>query len=167
MPHGSHRYTVQIDRQRAPTVRIDRCQPLAPTCASESQESRWGTPQKPIVLERGPRMARCASGVRSAKPLKSVPRVQTCPGQTIAHIRVSSTNQNPDRQIDKVCDVEETFTDEVSGKSRAERPGLYCRHAHPALMHEEPNIVGSPTATLWPPHLRIFLHDGYAHCLKS
>lgn len=53
------------------------------------------------------------------------------PGQTIAYIRVSSTDQNPDRQIAKVGDVEETFTDEVSGKSRAERPALarMLRHA--------------------------------------
>lgn len=53
------------------------------------------------------------------------------PGQTIAYIRVSSTDQNPDRQIAKVGAVEETFTDEVSGKSRTERPALskMLRHA--------------------------------------
>lgn len=45
-------------------------------------------------------------------------------GQTVAYIRVSSIDQNPDRQIAKVGDVDRTFTDRVSGKSRVDRPEL-------------------------------------------
>lgn len=45
-------------------------------------------------------------------------------GQVAAYVRVSSADQNPDRQLTAVGDVDETFTDRVSGKSRAERPAL-------------------------------------------
>ena len=45
-------------------------------------------------------------------------------GQIAAYIRVSSTDQNPDRQIVAIGKVDETFTDRVSGKSRADRPAL-------------------------------------------
>ncbi len=45
-------------------------------------------------------------------------------GQIAAYIRVSSTDQNPDRQIGAIGKVDETFTDQVSGKSRADRPAL-------------------------------------------
>lgn len=45
-------------------------------------------------------------------------------GQTVAYVRVSSADQNPDRQHAAVGDVAQTFTDHVSGKSRGERPEL-------------------------------------------
>ena len=45
-------------------------------------------------------------------------------GQIVAYIRVSSTDQHPERQLAAVGDVEETFTDRVSGKSRGDRPQL-------------------------------------------
>ncbi len=37
-------------------------------------------------------------------------------GQTVAYIRVSSTDQNPARQVAAIGDVEETFTDRVHGR---------------------------------------------------
>lgn len=43
-------------------------------------------------------------------------------GQTVGYIRVSTTEQNPDRQLVVIGNVDETFTDRVSGKSRADRP---------------------------------------------
>lgn len=53
-------------------------------------------------------------------------------GQVVAYLRVSSADQNTARQIEAVGSVDRTFEDHVSGKSRAERPGLteclrYCR----------------------------------------
>lgn len=45
-------------------------------------------------------------------------------GQIVAYVRVSSTDQNPERQLAAVGDIEETFTDRVSGKSRGNRPQL-------------------------------------------
>ncbi len=45
-------------------------------------------------------------------------------GQTIGHIRVSSTDQNLARQIDAVGAVDRLFQDKVSGGSRAAREGL-------------------------------------------
>ncbi len=45
-------------------------------------------------------------------------------GQIVAHVRVSSTEQNPARQVVALGEVDETFTDMVSGKSRADRPAL-------------------------------------------
>lgn len=52
-------------------------------------------------------------------------------GQVIGYVRVSSTDQNPARQIEAIGAVEETFTDHVSGGSRAERTALatMLRHA--------------------------------------
>ncbi len=47
-------------------------------------------------------------------------------GQTVAYIRVSSTDQNPARQVAAVGDVQETFTDRVSGGSRADEPSCGC-----------------------------------------
>jgi DNA invertase Pin-like site-specific DNA recombinase len=44
------------------------------------------------------------------------------PGQRIGYIRVSSYDQNPDRQLEQVP-VERTFTDKASGKD-ALRPEL-------------------------------------------
>jgi len=46
------------------------------------------------------------------------------PGQIVAYVRVSSTDQNPARQEAAVGEVEETFTDRVSGQNRADRPAL-------------------------------------------
>lgn len=46
------------------------------------------------------------------------------PGQIVGYVRVSSAEQNPGRQVAAIGDVEETFTDTVSGKSRTERPYL-------------------------------------------
>lgn len=39
-------------------------------------------------------------------------------------MRVSSVDQNPDRQVLAIGEVDETFTDKVSGKSRAGRAAL-------------------------------------------
>ena len=52
-------------------------------------------------------------------------------GQILGYVRVSSTDQNPARQIEAIGSVEETFTDHVSGSSRAERTALatMLRHA--------------------------------------
>ena len=46
------------------------------------------------------------------------------PGQIIGYARVSSTSQNLDRQLATIGDVEEIFTDLVSGKNRQDRAGL-------------------------------------------
>ena len=51
-------------------------------------------------------------------------------GQNIGYKRVSSSDQNPDRQLSDI-ELDETFTDFTSGKDK-ERPGLesclkYCR----------------------------------------
>ena len=46
------------------------------------------------------------------------------PGQVIGYARVSSTSQNLDRQLATIGDVEEIFTDHVSGKNRQDRAGL-------------------------------------------
>ncbi len=51
-------------------------------------------------------------------------------GQTVAYIRVSSTDQNPARQVAAIGDVQETFTDTVSGGSRAERTALATMLRH-------------------------------------
>ncbi len=51
-------------------------------------------------------------------------------GQTVCYIRVSSTDQNPARQVTAIGDVEETFTDRVSGGSRAERTALATMLRH-------------------------------------
>ncbi|MBW8174008.1 recombinase family protein [Ornithinimicrobium sp. Arc0846-15] len=45
-------------------------------------------------------------------------------GQIVGYVRVSSVEQNPARQIAAIGTVDETFTDQVSGKSRSERPEL-------------------------------------------
>ncbi len=45
-------------------------------------------------------------------------------GQVVAYVRVSTIEQNPARQHAAVGDVAQTFTDQVSGKSRGERPEL-------------------------------------------
>jgi DNA invertase Pin-like site-specific DNA recombinase len=45
-------------------------------------------------------------------------------GQIAGYVRVSSAEQNPDRQVVAIGEVDETFTDKVSGKSRAGRPAL-------------------------------------------
>jgi len=44
-------------------------------------------------------------------------------GQRVGYTRVSSLDQNPDRQLDGVA-VDRTFTDSASGRSTA-RPQLY------------------------------------------
>lgn len=44
--------------------------------------------------------------------------------KTVAYVRVSSIDQNPDRQLDAVGDVDRVFTDKISGKSREGRDQL-------------------------------------------
>lgn len=44
--------------------------------------------------------------------------------QTIGYVRVSSADQNPDRQIEGLGAVDKTFTDYLSGASKQDRPGL-------------------------------------------
>lgn len=51
-------------------------------------------------------------------------------GQVVAYVRVSSTDQNPARQLTTIGDVEETFTDTVSGGSRAKRTALATMLRH-------------------------------------
>lgn len=48
----------------------------------------------------------------------------------MGYIRVSTTEQNPDRQLAAIGNVDETFTDRVSGKSRADRPALGAMLRH-------------------------------------
>lgn len=45
-------------------------------------------------------------------------------GQIVGYARVSSTSQNLERQLATIGDVEEIFTDHVSGKNRQDRAGL-------------------------------------------
>ncbi|WP_038466487.1 recombinase family protein [Arthrobacter sp. PAMC 25486] len=59
-------------------------------------------------------------------------------GQRVAHVRVSSFDQNTDRQLDGVA-VDRTFTDKASGKDTA-RPQLqemlaYVREGDTLLVH--------------------------------
>ena len=49
-------------------------------------------------------------------------------GQNIGYVRVSTTGQNTDRQLESV-DLDRTFTDKVSGKSE-DRPKLKALLAH-------------------------------------
>ncbi len=51
-------------------------------------------------------------------------------GQTVAYVRVSSTDQNPARQVAAIGEVQETFTDMISGGSRAERNALTTMLRH-------------------------------------
>ncbi len=51
-------------------------------------------------------------------------------GQVVSYIRVSSTDQNPARQVAAIGDVQETFTDRVSGGSRAKRTALATMLRH-------------------------------------
>lgn len=44
--------------------------------------------------------------------------------QTVAYLRVSSIDQNPDRQVEAVGNVDRTFVDRLSGASREHRTGL-------------------------------------------
>lgn len=46
------------------------------------------------------------------------------PGHLFVYARVSSTSQNLDRQLHAIGEVEELFTDHVSGIRRDDRPGL-------------------------------------------
>ena len=50
------------------------------------------------------------------------------PGQKIGYLRVSSFDQNPDRQLVDV-ELEETFTDKCSGSTR-DRPQLQACMRH-------------------------------------
>ena len=51
-------------------------------------------------------------------------------GQIIGYVRVSSTDQNPARQVAAIGEVEEIFTDHLSGGSRAERTALAAMLRH-------------------------------------
>ena len=44
--------------------------------------------------------------------------------QVVAHVRVSSTDQNLDRQFDAIGPVDRGFEEKASGRSRTERPEL-------------------------------------------
>ena len=59
-------------------------------------------------------------------------------GQRIGYIRVSSFDQNPERQLDDVV-VNRTFTDKASGKD-VQRPALeelcaFVRHGDTVVVH--------------------------------
>ena len=45
-------------------------------------------------------------------------------GQTVAYVRVSSAEQNLDRQLEAVGECDRIFQDKISGSSRAKRAGL-------------------------------------------
>ena len=45
-------------------------------------------------------------------------------GQTVAYVRVSSAEQNLDRQLETVGECDRIFQDKISGSSRAKRAGL-------------------------------------------
>ena len=45
-------------------------------------------------------------------------------GQVVGYVRVSSADQNPDRQLEAIGECTKVFTDKISGKSRAKRTGL-------------------------------------------
>ena len=45
-------------------------------------------------------------------------------GQTVAYVRVSSAEQNLDRQLEAVGECDRVFQDKISGSSRAKRTGL-------------------------------------------
>ncbi len=51
-------------------------------------------------------------------------------GQVVGYVRVSSIDQNPARQVAAIGTVEETFTDTVSGGSRADRIALATMLRH-------------------------------------
>lgn len=48
----------------------------------------------------------------------------TVSGQRVAYLRVSTIDQNLDRQIESVGEVDKIFQDKISGKSTAGRDGL-------------------------------------------
>jgi DNA invertase Pin-like site-specific DNA recombinase len=59
-------------------------------------------------------------------------------GQRIGYVRVSSFDQNPERQLESVS-VERTFTDKASGKD-VHRPALeeliaFARHGDTVVVH--------------------------------
>lgn len=45
-------------------------------------------------------------------------------GQVVGYVRVSSADQNPERQLQALGECTKVFTDKISGKSRAKRTGL-------------------------------------------
>lgn len=45
-------------------------------------------------------------------------------GQVVGYVRVSTADQNPDRQLEAIGECTKVFTDKISGKSRAKRAGL-------------------------------------------
>ena len=45
-------------------------------------------------------------------------------GQTVGYVRVSSVEQNLDRQLEAVGECDRVFEDKISGSSRAKRAGL-------------------------------------------
>lgn len=60
-------------------------------------------------------------------------------GQRIGYIRVSTFDQNPDRQLEQVA-VDRTFIDKASGKDTTHRPGLadllnFVREGDTVIVH--------------------------------
>ena len=51
-------------------------------------------------------------------------RVFIVSGQVVGYVRVSAADQNPQRQIEVLGECHKTFTDKISGKSRAKRQAL-------------------------------------------
>jgi DNA invertase Pin-like site-specific DNA recombinase len=45
-------------------------------------------------------------------------------GQVVGYVRVSSADQNPERQLEVIGECTKVFTDKISGKSRAKRTAL-------------------------------------------
>lgn len=53
--------------------------------------------------------------------------MSTTAGQRVGYIRVSSSDQSPERQIEALNNsgkIDRLFEDKISGRSRQERPGL-------------------------------------------
>ena len=74
-------------------------------------------------------------------------------GQRIGYVRVSSFDQNPERQLEHV-QVDRLFTDKASGKD-TQRPELerllaFAREGDTVVAHSMDRLArGCPRATLW------------------
>ncbi len=82
-------------------------------------------------------------------------------GQVVSYIRVSSTDQNPARQVAAIGDVQETFTDRVSGGSRAERTASATMLRH--VRHGATERVPSPRRPRSAKTPVVVRHRGWQH----
>lgn len=82
----------------------------------------WHQPLPAVVEEQAPKTA-AEVGERRPEPAPAA-LVPAPRGQRFSYLRVSSTDQNLARQRMMIGDVDKEFLDEVSARSRADRPGL-------------------------------------------